>query len=78
MLFATGRTADTAGLNLEAAGVKTASNGKFDVVNEATNVPHIFAIGDVVNGRQELTPVAIQAGTLLAKRLFTQSNLFPL
>jgi len=75
VLFATGRTADTAGLNLEAAGVKTASNGKFDVVNEATNVPHIFAIGDVVNGRQELTPVAIQAGTLLAKRLFTQSNL---
>jgi len=74
VLFATGRYADTAGLNLEAAGVVTARNGKFDTVQEATNVPHIFAIGDVCNGKQELTPVAIQAGSLLAKRLFAGSK----
>lgn len=36
---------------------------------EQTNVPNIYAIGDVVQGKHELTPVAIQAGKLLAKRL---------
>lgn len=46
-------------------------NGKFNVNEfEQTNVPHIFAIGDVQNGRLELTPTAIKAGALLAKRLF--------
>jgi len=74
VMFATGRYADTAGLNLEAAGVVTAKNGKFDVQQETTNVPHIFAIGDVVNGKQELTPVAIHAGVLLSNRLFDNSK----
>jgi len=74
VMFATGRVADTNGLNLKAAGVETAKNGKFDVVNERTNVDNIFAIGDVVNGGQELTPVAIQAGKLLSRRLVTGSN----
>jgi len=34
---------------------------------EQTNVPHIYAIGDILDGKLELTPVAIQAGRLLAK-----------
>lgn len=46
------------------------------MVYEQTNVPHIYAIGDVVRGKQELTPVAIQAGKLLAKRLTTDSQLY--
>jgi len=29
---------------------------------ERTNVPHIFAVGDVLEGRPELTPVAIRTG----------------
>jgi len=33
-------------------------------------VPHIFAIGDVLHEKLELTPVAIKAGRLLADRLF--------
>lgn len=33
-------------------------------------VPNIFAVGDVLNERPELTPVAILAGRLLARRLF--------
>jgi len=33
-------------------------------------VPHIFAIGDVLYEKLELTPVAIKAGMLLAYRLF--------
>ena len=32
-------------------------------------MPHIFAIGDIIDGRPELTPVAIQAGRLLARRI---------
>lgn len=34
---------------------------------EQTNIPHIYAIGDILDGKLELTPVAIQAGRLLAK-----------
>jgi len=75
VLVATGRKADTGGLNLDAAGVKVNKYGKFDCVNEQTNVANIFAVGDVVEGRAELTPVAIQAGTLLAKRLFGGSKM---
>ncbi len=43
---------------------------------EQTNVPHVYAIGDCVSGKLELTPVAIQAGKLLAKRLTTSSMAF--
>lgn len=75
VMYATGRRADSVGLGLGNAGIKLANNGKIDCINEATNVPNIYAIGDIVNGRQELTPVAIQAGLLLAKRLFGNSNL---
>lgn len=58
-----GRYPDTMGLKLEAAGVKVNSIGKFDTdEEERTNVPHIYAIGDVLGGKQELTPVAIKTG----------------
>jgi len=42
------------------------------IVNEKdqTTVPHIYALGDVAKGRPELTPSAIMAGKLLAKRLY--------
>lgn len=42
---------------------------------EQTNVPHIYAIGDILEGKWELTPVAIQAGKLLARRLYKGSTL---
>lgn len=67
---ATGRVADTARLGLDAAGVRAQADGKLACVHEQTNVPHIYAVGDVVAGRPELTPVAIMAGRLLARRLF--------
>jgi thioredoxin reductase (NADPH) len=51
VLFAIGRYALTAGLNLAAAGVVCEKNGKFKVNDcEQTNVPHIYAIGDVIYG----------------------------
>lgn len=37
---------------------------------EQTNVPYIYAIGDILQDRLELTPVAIQAGRLLVQRLY--------
>jgi thioredoxin reductase (NADPH) len=71
VLFAIGRYAITEGLNLPAAGLNVEKNGKF-IVNdvEQTNVPNIYALGDVLYGQLELTPVAIKAGALLANRLF--------
>ena len=42
--------------------------------NEQSSVPNIFAIGDMADGKLELTPVAIQAGKLLAQRLYGDSN----
>ena len=71
VLFAIGRYALTKELNLDLAGVKAESNGKIKANDvEETNVPNIFAIGDVLFGKLELTPVAIKAGKLLAERLF--------
>ena len=32
---------------------------------EQTNIPYIYAIGDIIEGKPDLTPVAIQAGQLL-------------
>jgi thioredoxin reductase (NADPH) len=48
---------------------------KKNKVDEAdkTNVDNIFAIGDIAEGKLELTPVAIQAGRLLMNRLFNGS-----
>jgi thioredoxin reductase (NADPH) len=74
VFVATGRVADTGKLNLDKAGVSIGKDGKIETVGEQTNVPHIYAIGDVLAGRPELTPVAIAAGKLLAKRLFGKSS----
>lgn len=75
VLFATGRTPDLTGLDLSAAGVKISPNGKIPTVDERTNISHIYAVGDVCDGKQELTPVAVRAGELLAKRMFGGSDL---
>ena len=48
--------------------------GFIPVVYEQTNIPHIYAVGDVVRGMHELTPLASQAGRLLAARLFSSAT----
>ena len=76
VLAAIGRRADTANLGLDAVNIPTnPSNGKIRCVHEQTPAPHVFAIGDVVEGAPELTPSAILAGKLLARRLFAGSNI---
>uniref|UniRef100_A0A3Q4HCF7 Thioredoxin reductase 3 n=1 Tax=Neolamprologus brichardi TaxID=32507 RepID=A0A3Q4HCF7_NEOBR len=76
VLIAVGRDACTDKLGLDMAGVKVnPKNGKIPVNDEEqTNVPHIHAIGDILEGKWELTPVAIQAGKLLARRLYGGST----
>lgn len=71
VLAAVGRYADTRGLGLDAVNISVnPRNGKIACVNEQTPVPNIYAIGDVVEGVPELTPSAIMAGRMLARRLF--------
>ena len=70
VMAATGRLPASAGLGLEKAGVALAANGAVVVDDSyATNVPHIFAIGDVID-RVQLTPVAIAEGMCIAYNLF--------
>jgi len=76
ILIAVGRSADTHLINLKEVGVKTAKNGKIIAgEDDRTSVDNIYAIGDVVEGRLELTPTAIMAGKLLALRLFAKSTI---
>jgi glutathione reductase (NADPH) len=70
VMFATGRKPNTAGLGLEAAGVKLAADGAIVVdAYSKSSVDSIHAIGDVTN-RLNLTPVATAEGMALAKTLF--------
>jgi glutathione reductase (NADPH) len=70
VMFATGRSPNTAGLGLEAAGVELAWDGavKVDAYSQST-VPSIYAVGDVTN-RAQLTPIAIREGHAVADTLF--------
>lgn len=79
VLVAIGRNPCTRGLGLCCAGVMRNVKEKIPVFQEQTNVPHIYAIGDAASmagtgGALELTPVAIQAGKYLARRLFNGSS----
>ncbi|OCT83347.1 hypothetical protein XELAEV_18025886mg [Xenopus laevis] len=76
VLIAVGRDACTRNIGLETIGVKVnVKNGKIPVSDEEqTSVPYVYAIGDILDGKLELTPVAIQAGRLLARRLYRDSK----
>ena len=53
ILLATGREANTAGLNLKAAGVETTGRGAVKTDEHLrTSNPAVYAMGDVVGGRQ--------------------------
>jgi glutathione reductase (NADPH) len=70
VIWAVGRRPNTDKLGLDTAGVEVMPNGIIPVDGyENTNVPGIYAIGDVT-GKVPLTPVAIAAGRKLAERLF--------
>jgi len=70
VMYATGRVPASAGLGLKAAGVDVRASGSIPVDEYSrTNVPHIFAVGDITH-RVNLTPVAIMEGHAFADSEF--------
>ncbi len=71
VMFAVGRHPNVKGLGLEKAGVALNPVNGGIAVNEfsQTNVPHIYAVGDVTH-RINLTPVAIREGHAFADTVF--------
>jgi glutathione reductase (NADPH) len=70
IMFAIGRSPNTAGLGLEAADVKLDGEGAVVVDgNSQTTAPSVYAVGDVTN-RVNLTPVAIREGHAFADTVF--------
>lgn len=69
VIMATGRRAAVDSLGLDAAGVKLENGHVAAGVDAKTNVPSIYAIGDI-RDQYNLTPTAIAEGHLLAERLF--------
>lgn len=69
LMLAVGRQPASAGLNLSAAGVAVDENGYIPVDDHLrTNVPHIYALGDV-NGQGAFTHTSYDDFTILADNL---------
>ncbi|MEO8530139.1 MAG: glutathione-disulfide reductase [Deltaproteobacteria bacterium] len=73
VLYATGRRPNTENLGLDAAGVQLGPMGEIAVNDYSqTNVPSIFAVGDVTD-RIQLTPVAIREGQAFVETVFNNN-----
>lgn len=85
VLFAIGREACTSEINLDKIGVQISKTNGFKIKTiqeQSIQAPWLYAIGDCIDEKTmprgqplELTPVAIQAGQLLARRLFGNSTI---
>jgi glutathione reductase (NADPH) len=70
VLFAVGRRPNVEDLGCDAAGVELGEKCQIKVdADNCTNVPSIFAVGDVTD-RVQLTPVAIREGQAFADTVF--------
>jgi NAD(P) transhydrogenase len=82
LLYAAGRQGNTAGLNLDAAGLQPDARGRLAVDRDfRTAVPHIYAAGDVV-GFPSLASVSMEQGRVASASAFglpavTVPSLFP-
>jgi len=72
VVLAIGRKPIIEDVAVQNAGVKVHEKSGFVVTDDAdrTNVDNVYCIGDLAHDKPELTPVAINAGRLLAKRMF--------
>lgn len=71
VLFATGRDPEVEDLQIKELGLSLNEKNHIKTDDyQNTNIPNIFAIGDVSDRGFELTPVAIAAGRRLSDRLF--------
>lgn len=74
VLLSIGRTAASKNMGLEESGVKLDNRGRIEVDDHfATNVPGIYAIGDVIRGPM-LAHKAEEEGVVLAEMLAGQSG----
>lgn len=74
VLSAIGRTPEIGKLCLGQAGIAFEDSGRIPVnENFQTNVPHIYAVGDVTN-KLNLTPIALAEGHALADNLFNKQR----
>ncbi len=70
VLYATGRKPNFHNLGLENVDLRLTPKGTVDVDDfYQSSVPSIYAVGDVIH-TQELTPVALAEGMVLARHLF--------
>jgi glutathione reductase (NADPH) len=71
ILFATGRNPNIHHLKLDHINIHLRDDNSI-ITNEfyQTNIPHIYAVGDVIGGPQ-LTPLAIAQGHIVADNLFS-------
>jgi glutathione reductase (NADPH) len=70
VLYATGRTANTADLGLENTAISVRGDGSIPVNDQfQTQEPSVYALGDVID-RVQLTPVAIQEAMVLVDHLY--------
>lgn len=77
VMLALGRVPNTAGLGLDTAGVATNEKGAIIVDDYSrTNVPGIFALGDVTD-RVQLTPVAIHEAMCFIETEFRGNPVSP-
>ncbi|KZN67959.1 glutathione-disulfide reductase [Pseudoalteromonas luteoviolacea] len=71
VIWAIGREPVTDKINLAATDVEITDKGYVKVDEwQNTSVSGIYALGDIMEGGIELTPVAVKAGRMLAERLF--------
>ena len=71
VMYATGRTPNSSGFGLEKLGIGLDNEQAIKVNSDyQTNVPSIYALGDVTN-RVNLTPVAIAEGMAMVNKLYT-------
>jgi NAD(P) transhydrogenase len=76
VLVAAGRTANSAGLGLEAAGVKLGKRGQVEVNHTyQTAVPHIYAVGDVI-GFPALASTAMEQARVAVLHAFGKEQAF--
>lgn len=77
VMLALGRDPNTQGLGLDKAGVEVNARGAIVVdAYSRTNVPHIFALGDVTD-RVQLTPVAIHEAMCFIETEFKNNPTAP-
>lgn len=74
LIVAVGRAPNTAGLNLEAIGLKADARGFVEVDEHcSTQAPNVYAIGDVVRGPM-LAHKAFEEGVVAAERIAGQAS----